>query len=219
MIEVLIVDDQPLMAKALKVFVDGSEGMTVVGDASNGAEAIRQAELLSPDVVVMDMQMPVMDGVEATRIITRDFPKTRVLAVTTFSSEQYLVPALRAGASGYLVKDAEPEEVVAAIRGVYEGNGVIAPQVASDLIDAVREVSTGPLHPGGRPEHGLTERELAVVLSLARGNSNSEIAAELFLAEATVKTHMGRIMDKWGVRDRVQVLIHAAQLGLVRIGV
>jgi DNA-binding NarL/FixJ family response regulator len=218
-IEVLIVDDQPLMAKALKVFVDGSEGMTVVGEASNGAEAIRQTELLSPDVVVMDMQMPVMDGVEATRIITRDFPKTRVLAVTTFSSEQYLVPALRAGASGYLVKDAEPEEVVAAIRGVHEGNGVIAPQVASDLIDAVREVSTGPLQLGGHGEHGLTERELAVVLSLARGNSNSEIAAELFLAEATVKTHMGRIMDKWGVRDRVQVLIHAAQLGLVRIGV
>jgi DNA-binding NarL/FixJ family response regulator len=218
-IEVLIVDDQPLMAKALKVFVDGSEGMTVVGEASNGAEAIRQTELLCPDVVVMDMQMPVMDGVEATRIITRDFPKVRVLAVTTFSSEQYLVPALRAGASGYLVKDAEPEEVVAAIRGVYEGNGVIAPQVASDLIDAVREVSTGPLQPGGRVEHGLTERELAVVLSLAQGNSNSEIAAELFLAEATVKTHMGRIMDKWGVRDRVQVLIHAAQLGLVRIGV
>ncbi|MCP3424995.1 response regulator transcription factor [Rothia sp. AR01] len=219
MIEVLIVDDQPLMAKALKVFVSGSEGMRVVGDASNGAEAIEQVRSLAPDVVVMDMQMPVMDGVEATRLITREFPRTRVLAVTTFSSEQYLVPALRAGASGYIVKDAEPDEVIAAIRGVNEGNGVIAPQVASDLIDAVRDASSGPLLPGMTVEHGLTERELAVVLSLAQGNSNAEIAAELYLAEATVKTHMGRVMDKWGVRDRVQVLIHAAQLGLVRIGV
>ncbi|CAM3827272.1 response regulator transcription factor [Micrococcus flavus] len=222
MIRVLVADDQQLMRTALEHFVATTEDLEVAGSAADGEEAVAVARQVRPDVVLMDMQMPRLDGVGATARITAELPDTRVLAITTFSSEQYLVPALQAGASGYLVKDAPPSEVTEAVRRVHAGDVVFSPQVARDLIAAATAADAR------RPEQGpeealaaherLTERELDVVRELAHGSSNAEIAAALFVAEATVKTHMGKVMEKWQVRDRVQVLIKAARHGLVEIG-
>ncbi len=216
-------DDQALMRTALEHFVSLADDLEVVGGASDGVEALAQAERLRPDVVLMDMQMPRMDGVEATARITEALPETSVLAITTFASEQYLVPALRAGAAGYLVKDAPPEDVVQAVRTVHAGEAAFSPAVARDLIDAATSEAphslardAGPAEPLAEHEQ-LTGRELDVVRELAQGRSNAEIARALFLGEATVKSHLGRVMDKWQVRDRVQVLLRAARAGLVEL--
>ncbi len=216
-------DDQALMRTALEHFVSLADDLEVVGSASDGVEALAQAERLRPDVVLMDMQMPRMDGVEATARITEALPETSVLAITTFASEQYLVPALRAGAAGYLVKDAPPEDVVQAVRTVHAGEAAFSPAVARDLIDAATSEAphslardAGPAEPLAEHEQ-LTGRELDVVRELAQGRSNAEIARALFLGEATVKSHLGRVMDKWQVRDRVQVLLRAARAGLVEL--
>ncbi len=227
MITVMVVDDQELMRTALEHFVSLAEDMQAVPGAADGAEAVKRLRHAGPgerpDVVLMDMQMPVMDGVAATAALSEEFPEISVLAITTFSSEQYLVPALRAGAAGYLVKDAPPDEVVEAIRKVHAGDAAFSAGVARDLIDAVTAAGPGtpaaaePAEPLEDFER-LTARELDVVRELAHGSSNAEIAAALFLAEATVKSHLGRVMEKWGVRDRVQVLIRAARAGLVEIG-
>lgn len=206
------------MAHALGVFVDAAEGLESAGMASDGEAGVVAARTSLPDVVLMDMHMPVMDGVETTRAIVSENPEIKVIAVTTFASDEYLVPALRAGASGYLVKDARPEEIVAAIREVHAGGSVISPRVTQELISAVR---SAPMTPSGGDESEaatLSDRELQVVQGLARGLSNLEIADELHLSEATVKGHMGRVMAKWQLRDRVQVLVHAASLGIVRLG-
>ncbi|WP_288819302.1 response regulator transcription factor [uncultured Micrococcus sp.] len=223
MIRVLVADDQALMRTALEHFVSLADDLEVVGSASDGVEALAQAERLRPDVVLMDMQMPRMDGVEATARITEALPETSVLAITTFASEQYLVPALRAGAAGYLVKDAPPEDVVQAVRTVHAGEAAFSPAVARDLIDAATSEAphslardAGPAEPLAEHEQ-LTGRELDVVRELAQGRSNAEIARALFLGEATVKSHLGRVMDKWQVRDRVQVLLRAARAGLVEL--
>lgn len=214
-IRVLIADDEALMRTALRLFVDSAPDMTVVAEAADGQEAVTASARLLPDVVLMDMQMPRMDGVAATREVLHHSPDTRVLAITTFSSQRFLVPALRAGASAYLVKDTEPDALVAAIRDVYEGSCVISPSVTRDLVESVRtNVATVPLPELAAPAD-LSEREYDVVRLLGRGLSNAEIAAELFLSEATVKTHLGRVMTKWGVRDRVQVLIHAARANII----
>lgn len=216
-IRVLVVDDETLMRRALVIFVDGAEDMTVVGEAADGVVALRQCAALRPDVVLMDMQMPEMNGIEATRAISDRFPETRVIAVTTFSSERYLVPALRAGASGYLVKDAEPEEFVAAVRGVHTGGYVLSSPVTRDLVLSIRE---SPDRPEAAPipsAEELSPRELDVVALLGCGMSNAEVARELHLSEATVKTHLGRVMAKWGARDRVQVVIHAARTGVITL--
>lgn len=169
----------------------------------------------------MDMQMPRMDGVEATRRIVASHPETRVLAITTFSSEDYLVPALRAGAAGYLLKDAQPATVLGAVRAVRRGESVLSPAVAHKLIAAVEteRPAVGALQvcPGDPDGSDLTPREREVLDLLARGRSNPEIAAELHVSESTVKGNLGRIMDKLEVRDRVQVIIRAAQLGLVTL--
>lgn len=223
MIRVLVADDQQLMRIALEHFVATAADLEVAGSAADGEEAVRLAHEVRPDVVLMDMQMPRLDGVQATARITAELPEVRVLAITTFSSEQYLVPALQAGASGYLVKDAPPADVTEAIRRVYAGDVVFSPQVAHDLIAAATtdDPAPGSVRPAGAdlaPHEQLTERERDVVRELANGSSNAEITAALFVAEATVKTHMGRIMEKWHVRDRVQVLIKAARHGLVEIG-
>ena len=221
MIRVLVADDQALMRTALEHFVAQAEDLEVVGSAADGVQALELARSCAPDVVLMDMQMPRMDGVEATARITAELPGTRVLAITTFSSEQYLVPALRAGATGYLVKDAPPAEVVEAIRRVHGGDAVFSAQVAHDLVTAAaaapEQSRGGPLEPLAEHER-LTARELDVVRELAKGSSNAEIAAALFLAEATVKSHIGKVLEKWQVRDRVQVLIRAARAGLVELG-
>ena len=190
-------DDQALMRTALEHFVSLADDLEVVGSASDGVEALAQAERLRPDVVLMDMQMPRMDGVEATARITEALPETSVLAITTFASEQYLVPALRAGAAGYLVKDAPPEDVVQAVRTVHAGEAAFSPAVARDLIDAATSEAphslardAGPAEPLAEHEQ-LTGRELDVVRELAQGRSNAEIARALFLGEATVKSHLG----------------------------
>ncbi|MFV0375209.1 response regulator [Microbacterium sp.] len=216
-IRVLIADDEALMRRALVMFVGAAEDLEVVGEASDGAVALRQVAALRPDVVLMDMQMPNLDGVEATEKIVTAFPDTRVVAITTFSSERYVIPALRAGASGYLVKDAEPEQIVEAVREVHSGACVISPQVTRGLVDSVREARDAQPQPLSDGE-ALSERELDVVVALGRGRSNAEIAQDLHLSEATVKTHLGKVMTKWAVRDRVQVVIKAARTGLIRIG-
>ncbi|GAA2173195.1 response regulator [Arthrobacter parietis] len=219
-IRVLVVDDQPLMGRALKMFVNAADGMTTVGEASDGHIAVQQCVSLKPDVVLMDMQMPIMNGVEATRKIVQTSPGVRVIAVTTFSSERYLVPALRAGASGYLVKDAEPEEIIDAIRAVHDGGCVLSRNVTEALISSIRDAPELPqeLTPVAPASvEALTPRETKIVQLLGQGMSNAETARELHLAEATVKTHLGRIMAKWKVRDRVQVVIFAAKNGVIHL--
>lgn len=220
-IRVLIADDQPLMSGALRVLVDSAPGMRCVGLVADGVEAVEAVEATRVDVVLMDMQMPRMDGVEATRRITASRPDTRVLAVTTFSSEDYLVPALRAGAAGYLLKDAEPATVLGAVEAVRRGESVLSPAVAAKLIAAVERdhpvVGPAAAEPGDPDGSDLTEREHQVLTLLARGRSNPEIAAELQVSESTVKANVGRVIDKLEVRDRVQVVIRAAQLGLVTL--
>ncbi|MDI3329308.1 MAG: response regulator transcription factor [Micrococcus sp.] len=218
-IAVLIVDDQPLMSGALKVLVENAPNMHCVGIAANGAEALEACQATHPDVVLMDMQMPVMGGVEATARISAEFPETSVLAITTFTSEPYLVPALRAGAGGYLLKDAEPETIVSAIRSVHRGESVLSPAVTRKLLSSIeddRPVGNGA-RPGDPDGSELTPRELDVLRLLARGRSNTEIAEELHISESTVKANLTKIMDKLEVRDRVQAIIRAAQLGLVTL--
>lgn len=217
-IGVLIVDDQALMGQAIRVFVDSTEDLITVGEANNGARAVEQCVALHPDVVLMDMQMPVMDGVEATRRITAQCPGVKVLAVTTFSTEEYLIPALRAGAIGYLLKDMEPGEIVSAVRRAHVGDAVLAPAVAKDLLAEIRgESRSAPDAADPALSASLSDRELEVLALLGSGYSNAEMATQLFLSEATVKSHMGRIMAKFEVRDRVQLLIKATQKGLIRI--
>ncbi len=220
-LKVLIVDDQPLMSGALKTLVESSGGMGCVGIAANGAEGLESCRATRPDVVLMDMQMPVMGGVEATERITAEFPNTKVLAITTFTSEPYLVPALRAGAAGYLLKDADPEAIIGAIWSVHRGESVLSPAVTRKLLSSIEgdgdSADKPPLAPGDPDGSDLTPRELDVLRLLARGRSNPEIAEELFLSESTVKANLTKIMDKLEVRDRVQVIIRAAQLGLVTL--
>ncbi|MDO5634176.1 MAG: response regulator transcription factor [Micrococcus sp.] len=218
MIRVLIADDQHLMRRALEHFLAQAEDIDVIGGADDGVQAVELARELRPDVVLMDMQMPRMDGVEATAAITSELDDVRVLAITTFTSEEYLIPALQAGASGYLLKDASPDEVTEGVRRVHRGDAVFSASVAHDLIAAATASPARSRTAEELPAHEkLTERELQVVQELAEGRSNAEIAEALFLAEATVKGHLGKIMDKWQVRDRVQLLLKAAQTGLVTL--
>jgi len=215
-IRVLIADDEALMRKALNVFVGSAPDMEVVGEAADGVAAVHLAAELQPDVVLMDIQMPRLDGVEATKGVLAASPRTRVVAVTTFSSKRYVVPALRAGASAYLVKDTEPAALVAAIRDALDGTCTLSPSVTEELVESVREAPEPSQPVAIPPLETLSERELDVVRLLGHGLSNAEIAGELHLSEATVKTHLGNVMAKWGVRDRVQTLIHAARTGIVR---
>lgn len=217
-IQVLVVDNEPLMRQALKIILEAAPGFQWLGEATNGIEAVDFCVGNHPDVILMDMQMPRMDGVEATSIITTNYPGIGVLAITAFSSEEYLVPALRAGAAGYLVKDAEPTEILAAIQAVQDGSAAISASVSQDLIRAIREAhDVKPSNSIGPNPMALSEREQEVLQLLARGRNNPEMAAELHISEATVKAHLSRVMAKFGVRDRVQALIRAAQYGLVEL--
>ncbi|MDO5634865.1 MAG: response regulator transcription factor [Micrococcus sp.] len=218
-LRILIADDQPLMSGALRALVDSAEGFTCVGVVANGAEAIEGCAA-EPDVILMDMQMPVMDGVEATRRITAAHPHIRILAITTFSSQEYLIPALRAGAAGYLVKDAEPQTILEAIRTVHHGESVLSPEVTQSLLSAIEDEqrpTAASLQPGDPDGSELTSRELEVLRLVGRGRSNPEIAAALLLSESTVKASMTKVIEKLEVRDRVQAIIRAAQLGIVTL--
>ncbi|WP_345449803.1 response regulator transcription factor [Arthrobacter gyeryongensis] len=216
-VRVLIVDDEALVRHALRIFLESAPATVVVGEAVNGTEAVEQYRILQPDVVLMDIQMPVMNGIEATEMITAEYPDARVLAVTTFSSESHVIAALRAGASGYLVKDTHPDEIVSAILDVHADRSVLSPRIARGLIAAVRDTANPNGHVALSRAQALTERELSIVVFLAQGMSNAEIAQALHLSEATIKSNLGRIMSKWDVRDRVQVLIHAVRTNLVTL--
>lgn len=218
MTTVLIVDDQPLQRMGFRVLLASSPETTVVGEAVHGAEAVRKAAELRPDVVLMDARMPGMDGIEATRRIVRAGDRSRVLVLTTFDLDEYAHSALRSGASGFLLKDALPGELLAGIRAVAAGDAVVAPALTRRLLETFAD------RLGHGAEHGtvdsrllqLTQREHEVLVAMAGGLNNREIAEQLVLSEATVKGHVGRVLDKVGARDRVQAVIIAYDAGLVR---
>lgn len=215
----LLVDDHPLMVQALENFFATCEEFEVVGTASDGAEGVAACKELRPDLVLMDLQMPRMNGVEATRRIAEECPGSRVVILTTFASLDFVLPALRAGASGFLVKDAEPDRILAALHAVMNGeeNMPISPQVAKLLADEALGESRTRKHPGhpGTQTVRLTTRETELLTLLAQGMNNREIASSMEVSEGSVKAYLGRICEKLEVRDRLQVLIRAYELGLV----
>ncbi|WP_049571850.1 response regulator transcription factor [Nonomuraea sp. SBT364] len=211
----MIVDDQELLRNGLTMVVRSQPDMEVAAEAADGLEALEALESRRVDVVVMDIRMPRMDGVTATREIQRLADPPKVLALTTFDLDEHALAALRAGASGFMLKDAPGEEIIAAIRHVHRGDSIIAPSTTRRLIGHL------VAQPGADPEEVLgllTQREREVFLGLAKGASNAEIGAELFLSEATVKTHVGRILTKFGLRDRVQAVVLAYESGVVTPG-
>jgi DNA-binding NarL/FixJ family response regulator len=215
-IRVVLVDDQALVRAGFRMVLDFSGDMSVVGEAGDGAEALRLLRTVEADVVVMDVRMPVMDGVAATRQICAAGPTPRVLVLTTFDTEPDAFAALQAGASGFLLKNVPPEELLAAIRVIARGDSVVAPRITRKLLDKF----AGRLFEAADEAvvTGLTDREQEVLLLVAQGLSNAEIAERLVVAEATVKTHVGRILAKLGLRDRVQAVVLAYESGLVRPG-
>lgn len=211
-IRVLITDDDPLVRVALSHFVARAPEFRVVGEAENGAEAVAFVEREQPDIVMMDVQMPVMGGIEAAGEITSRWPDVCVLAVTTLDTRETVLPMLSAGASGYMLKDSSADEIVAALRQAYQGQSYLSPRVAAMLVRHVREARPGV---GADGLEVLTDRESEVLKCLAQGMSNAEMAQSLHVSEGTIKAHLGSIMSKWQVRDRVQVLVTAARAGLV----
>lgn len=212
-IRVLLADDQPLVRAGLRRIIDADPTVTVVGEAEDGLGAVRQAEALRPDLVLMDVRMPVFDGIEATRRLTEAENPARVIVLTTFGLDEYVLAALRSGASAFVLKEAPPEDILGAIHSVASGKAVIDPAVVQAVIDEL----------GRRPPRAelaasiaeLTPREREVLSLLARGLSNAEIAAELVVGEGTVKTHVARVLSKLDVRDRVQAVVFAYEAGVV----
>ncbi|MET9155787.1 response regulator transcription factor [Streptomyces griseoflavus] len=222
MTTVLIADDQPLQRFGFRMLLESQDDLTVLGEASNGGEAVRMAAELHPDVVLMDIRMPGMDGIEATRRVVASGGRTRVLILTTFDLDEYAHAGLRAGASGFLIKDAQPEELLSGIRSVATGDAVVAPSLTRRLLDAYAHhlpsgSGTAVLAPEVDPRlSSLTEREREILTVIGQGWTNTEIAGRLHLAESTVKTHVGRILAKTGSRDRIQAVILAYDTGLVK---
>jgi DNA-binding NarL/FixJ family response regulator len=217
-IRVVLADDQPLVRSGFAVFVDAAADLEVVGQATTGREAVELAKSTRADIVVMDVRMPELDGVATTaHLVERDGDAApRVVMLTTFDLDEYVFSAILAGASGFLLKDAEPEELLAAIRAVATGDAVVAPSATRRLLEQVADRLPGTT---ADPRLAtLTEREHAVLLEVARGASNLEVGDTLFMAEATVKTHVGRLLAKLGARDRVQLVVFAYESGLVRPG-
>ncbi|MGH3389519.1 MAG: response regulator [Actinomadura sp.] len=212
-VRVLLADDQPLVRTALRMVITDAPDLDVVGEAGTGAEAVRLAENVHPDVVVMDIRMPGMDGIEATRLITAGSGGAHVIVLTTFDDDEYVYGALRAGASGFLVKDMALDDILAAVRVVAAGDGLIAPSVTRRLI---KEFAGRPESaPERRPVDDITEREREVLTLVGRGRTNTEIAGELFISVATVKTYVSRLLTKLDARDRVHLVIIAYEMGLV----
>jgi DNA-binding NarL/FixJ family response regulator len=217
-IKVLIADDQQLVRHGFRLILDGEHDIQVVGEAADGLEAIETTRRLRPDVVLMDVRMPRMDGVQATERLTGPelASRARVLMLTTFDGDEHLFPALRAGASGFLLKDAPPDELVAAVRAVASGDALLAPAVTRRLIEDFARRPTR--EETAKQLEDLTDREVEVLVLIARGQSNSEIAGTLEIGETTVKTHVGRILTKLNLRDRAQAVVVAYESGLVRPG-
>ncbi|MBN6192163.1 response regulator transcription factor [Aneurinibacillus sp. BA2021] len=212
-IRVVIVDDDPLVRSALSHFVSRAPEITVVAQAEDGREALTTVEREKPDVVMMDVQMPEMNGIEATAAIAERWPDVRILAVTTLDGSDTVLPMLSAGASGYLLKDSSAEDIVTGVREVFAGQSSLSPRIASMLIRHVRDST--PAATAADALEPLTDREEEVLQCLAKGMSNAEIAKALIVSEGTVKAHLGRMMSKWHLRDRVQILVTAAHAGLV----
>jgi DNA-binding NarL/FixJ family response regulator len=219
-ISILIADDQPMLRMGFRLVLDAQPDMRVVGEAGDGAAAVRAAAAQRPDVVLMDVRMPGVDGIEATRRIAAEQSSTRVLILTTFDLDEYAYAGLRAGASGFLLKDVPPPDLLSAIRAVASGDAVVAPSVTRRLLDIFLPHLPGPAGPAGPPPEvqALTAREREILTEVAGGLSNAEIAARLVLSEATVKTHVGRMLGKLGLRDRVQAVVYAYEHALVRPG-
>ncbi len=231
-VRVVLADDQALLRKGFRMILEAEEGIEIVGEAADGADAVRLVELYGPDVVLMDVRMPVLDGIEATRAIAQSGAgeRTRVLILTTFDLDEYAFSALRAGASGFLLKDVPPADLVSAIRTVARGDAVVSPRITRRLLEEYAatlpdmsgdgsDAATGAVGAGTAEDAALaslTEREREVLLAVADGLSNAEIAERLYVSEATVKSHVGRLLAKLGLRDRVQAVVFAFQSGLVR---
>ena len=216
MIRVLVVDDQALIRDSFRLILDLEPDIEVIGEAGDGREAVARTRELQPDVVLMDVRMPVLDGLGATQALTRAGSAARVLILTTYDADEYLYDAMRAGAVGFLLKDVRRDQLADAVRAVAAGESLLHPALTRRLVE--RFVQGPP--PGGRPAAlaALTEREAEVLRLVGRGLSNGEIAAELFLGEATVKTHVGHVLTKLGLRDRVHAVVTAYESGLVRAG-
>jgi len=216
-IRVFLVDDQQMVRGGFRMLVESQPDLTVVGEAGDGAEALQRLAVTRADVVLMDVRMPRVDGVEATRALTERGELPRVIVLTTFDLDEYAFAAIRAGAAAFLLKDAPPEDLLTAIRTVHAGDSVVAPSTTRRLLDHF--AATLPDPQAGSPDQrldGLTEREREVLVHVGRGRSNAEIAADLVVAEATVKTHVSRLLAKTGARDRVQLVVLAYETGLVR---
>ncbi|MEV4996100.1 response regulator transcription factor [Streptomyces niveus] len=213
-VRVVLADDQPLVRSGLRLVMADHPDLEVVGEAATGAEAVQLVQDTGPDVVVMDIRMPGMDGIEATRLITAGPTSTRVLVLTTFDEDEYVYGALRAGASGFVVKDMALNDILAAIRVVAVGDALIAPGITRRLI---ADFAGRPPQRSPRPVAGITEREREVLTLIGRGRTNTEIAEDLFITVATAKSHVSRLLTKLGARDRVQLVITAYETGLVTL--
>jgi len=217
MISVLIADDQDLVREGLRMLLEAEPDISVAGEAGDGKDTLAQARLLDPDVILMDIRMPKMNGIEATTRLVQGGSRARILMLTTFNLDEYVYHALKAGASGFLLKDASREQLAGAVRAVSAGETLLAPAVTRRLIeDFCRGPAPGT--PATEAVGHLSERELGVVHLVAQGLSNAEIAASLYLSEATIKSHIARILAKLGLRDRVQVAVYAYERGIVRPG-
>lgn len=221
-ISLLLVDDQALIRLGFRMVLEAEADMVVVGEAEDGHAAIAQAAALQPDVVLMDIRMPGLDGIAATEAIVREHPETRVLVLTTFDLDEYAFGAIRAGASGFLLKDAQRHEMISAVRAIHRGDAALAPRVTRMLLQHVTPglgaSAPEPATAVDDPTGVLTDRERDVFLEMARGLTNAEIAHALFVSESTVKTHVGRVLSKLGARDRIHAVILAHRLGLVDDG-
>jgi DNA-binding NarL/FixJ family response regulator len=217
-VRILLVDDQELVRTGFRMVLDAQEDMSVVGEAADGLAATQLLQTRPADVVVMDVRMPRLDGIEATRRICKAGERPRVLMLTTFDLDEYAYAALKAGASGFLLKDVPPEELLFAIRAVHSGDAVVAPSTTRRLIDRFAPLFPAGDSPAAHRLDPLTTREREVLAHVAQGLSNAEIAQRLYVSEATVKTHVGRVLAKLGLRDRVQAVVFAYETGLVRAG-
>ena len=216
-IGVVLADDQPLVRGGFRLILEAEDGIEVIGEAGDGEHAVAAARRLRPGVVLMDVQMPRMDGLEATRRISQDRAiDSRVLILTTFEQDDYVFDALRAGASGFMLKNAAPEDLVRAVRTVAAGDALLAPSITRRVIEEYAQRASPPKRDAGLDS--LTDREREVLRLLATGKSNAELAAHLFLGEGTVKTHVSNLLGKLGLRDRVQAVVFAYESGLVEPG-